>query len=145
MRYWVAATCYIKKTTPKVPCFFKPKLIKPFCSNASLCSNAYQENKRGYWYEMDYVVGLLLTRFRSLLPFFPFPNYSYFSVVLLLQTAEVASRRWCAENKKKKWLAKVPWRCSIAQKKKFSIKDFFSECDQMSHSLKKFLMENFIF
>ena len=39
-----------------------------------------------------------------------------------------------------------------AQKMKFSIKDFFSKCDQIhsflriwSHSLKKFLMENFIF
>ena len=46
---------------------------------------------------MDYVVGLLLTQFRSLPPFLPFPNHSYFSVVLLLQTAEVASRRCCAE------------------------------------------------
>ena len=39
-----------------------------------------------------------------------------------------------------------------AQKMKFSIKDFFSKCDQVrrklriwSHLLKKFLMENFIF
>ena len=39
-----------------------------------------------------------------------------------------------------------------AQKVKFSIKDFFSKCDQVcrklriwSHLLKKFLMENFIF
>ena len=39
-----------------------------------------------------------------------------------------------------------------AQKTKFSIKDFYSKCDQMrsfpqikSHILKKFLMENFIF
>ena len=38
------------------------------------------------------------------------------------------------------------------QKMKFSIKDFFSKCDQicifqqiLSHLLKKFLMENFIF
>ena len=39
--------------------------------------------------------------------------------------------------------------CNIAQKVKFSIKDFFSKCDQIlwiwSHLLKKFLMENFIF
>ena len=41
---------------------------------------------------------------------------------------------------------------STAQKMKFSIKDFFSKCDQIrsflwiwSHLLKKFLMENFIF
>ena len=40
----------------------------------------------------------------------------------------------------------------IAQKMKFSIKDFFSKCDQIrkklriwSHLLKKSLMENFIF
>ena len=39
-----------------------------------------------------------------------------------------------------------------AQKMKFSIKDFFSKCDQIrrklriwSHLLKKFLMDNFIF
>ena len=39
-----------------------------------------------------------------------------------------------------------------AQKMKFSIKDFFSKCDQIhrklriwSHLLKKFVMENFIF
>ena len=39
-----------------------------------------------------------------------------------------------------------------AQKMKFSIKDFFSKCDQIrsflqiwSHLMKKFLMENFIF
>ena len=39
-----------------------------------------------------------------------------------------------------------------AQKMKFSIKDFFSKCNQIhrklriwSHLLKKFLMENFIF
>ena len=38
------------------------------------------------------------------------------------------------------------------KKKKFSIKDFFSKCDQIhrklriwSHLLKKFLIENFIF
>ena len=42
--------------------------------------------------------------------------------------------------------------CITAQKKKFSIKDFFSKCDQIrsflriwSHLMKKFLMENFIF
>ena len=41
---------------------------------------------------------------------------------------------------------------NIAQKLKFSIKDFFSKCDQIGrflriwpHLLKKFLMENFIF
>ena len=40
----------------------------------------------------------------------------------------------------------------VAQKTKFSVKDFFSKCDQMSrklqiwsHLLKKSLMENFIF
>ena len=38
-----------------------------------------------------------------------------------------------------------------AEKMKFSIKDFFSKCDQIrrkqiwSHLLKKYLMENFIF
>ena len=42
--------------------------------------------------------------------------------------------------------------CFTAQKMKFSIKDFFSKCDQIrrflqirSHLLKKSLMENFIF
>ena len=43
--------------------------------------------------------------------------------------------------------------CNLtAQKKKFSIKDFFCKCDQIrrklriwSHLLKKSLMENFIF
>ena len=41
---------------------------------------------------------------------------------------------------------------NIAQKMKFSIRDFFSKCDQIrrklriwSHLLKKCLMENFIF
>ena len=32
-----------------------------------------------------------------------------------------------------------------AQRMKFSIKDFFSRCDQKLHLLKKSLMENFIF
>ena len=32
-----------------------------------------------------------------------------------------------------------------AQKMKFSIKDFFSKCDQIRRFLKKSLMENFIF
>ena len=32
-----------------------------------------------------------------------------------------------------------------AQKMKFSIKDFFSKCDQIRRKLKKSLMENFIF
>ena len=43
-------------------------------------------------------------------------------------------------------------RSSTTQKMKFSIKDFFSKCDQIrwklriwSHLLKKFIMENFIF
>ena len=47
-----------------------------------------------------------------------------------------------------KWLIKA----FTAQKKKFSIKDFFSKCDQMrsflriwSHLLKKSVIENFIF
>ena len=31
------------------------------------------------------------------------------------------------------------------QKMKFSIKDFFSKCDQIRRKLKKSLMENFIF
>ena len=42
--------------------------------------------------------------------------------------------------------------CIVAQKMKFSIKDFFSKCDQIrsflriwSHLLRQFLMENFIF
>ena len=37
--------------------------------------------------------------------------------------------------------------CTLTtQKMKFSIKDFFSKCDQMySHLLKKFLKENFIY
>ena len=42
--------------------------------------------------------------------------------------------------------------CHTAQKMKFSIKDFFSKCDQIyrklqiwSHLLKKSVMENFIF
>ena len=42
--------------------------------------------------------------------------------------------------------------CDTAQKMKFSIKDFFSKCDQIrmkmriwSHLLKKSLIENFIF
>ena len=41
---------------------------------------------------------------------------------------------------------------NTAQKMKFSMKDFFSKCDQIrsflriwSHLLKKYLMENFIF
>ena len=44
------------------------------------------------------------------------------------------------------------WKDYTAQKMKFSIKDFFSKCDQIrsflriwSHILKKSLMENFIF
>ena len=40
------------------------------------------------------------------------------------------------------------YRSNTAQKLKFSIKDFFSKCDQIrswSHALKKLLMENFIF
>ena len=32
-----------------------------------------------------------------------------------------------------------------AQKLKFSIKDFFSKCDQIGRKLRKTLMENFIF
>ena len=46
----------------------------------------------------------------------------------------------------------LKWWNITAQKMKFSIKDFFSKCDQIrsslwiwSHSLKKFLIENFIF
>ena len=46
----------------------------------------------------------------------------------------------------------VIWKTETAQKMKFSIKDFFSKCDQIrsflriwSHLLKKFLMENFFF
>ena len=49
-------------------------------------------------------------------------------------------------------LCKFQHRNTIAQKMKFSIKDFFSKCDQIrsipriwSHLLKKSLMENFIF
>ena len=53
---------------------------------------------------------------------------------------------WAA-SRKKNALSTI-----TAQKMKFSIKDFFSKCDQIrkklqiwSHLLKKFLMENFIF
>ena len=60
----------------------------------------------------------------------------------------------CKSNKSFLFL----WLCIIivitftAQKRKFSIKNFFSKCDQIrrklviwSHLLKKYLMENFIF
>ena len=47
---------------------------------------------------------------------------------------------------------KLKWSIYTEQKMKFSIKDFFSKCDQIhrilwiwSHFLKKSLMENFIF
>ena len=47
---------------------------------------------------------------------------------------------------------KLAIRINTAQKMKFSIKDFFSKCDQIrrklriwSHLLKKSLMQNFIF
>ena len=46
----------------------------------------------------------------------------------------------------------IDFAVTTAQKMRFSIKDFFSKCDQIhsflriwSHSLKKSLMENFIF
>ena len=52
---------------------------------------------------------------------------------------------FCINNDKREVL-------NTAQKMKFSIKNFFSECDQIrsvlriwSHLLKKSLMENFIF
>ena len=51
-----------------------------------------------------------------------------------------------------KWVNKSMTFCCTAQKMKFSIKDFFSKCDQIcrklriwSHLQKKSLMENFIF
>ena len=34
---------------------------------------------------------------------------------------------------------------TLAEKAKFSIKSFFSKCDQIRIALKKFLMKNFIF
>ena len=50
------------------------------------------------------------------------------------------------------WYGYILWCNVIAQKMKFSIKDFFNKCDQirsflriLSHLLKKSLMENFIF
>ena len=53
---------------------------------------------------------------------------------------------------KKKKLTQLEQRTITAQKKKFSIKNFFCKCDQVrrklriwSHLLKKSLMENFIF
>ena len=52
-------------------------------------------------------------------------------------------------NFMKKWLR---YKCFSLQKIKFSVKDFFSKCDQIysflgiwSHLMKKFLLENFIF
>ena len=53
------------------------------------------------------------------------------------------------------WIAQISWSSLLTgQKMKFSIKDFFSKCDQIrrkpnlqiwSHLLKKSLMENLIF
>ena len=46
------------------------------------------------------------------------------------------------------WLARFIFQWLIpntAQKMKFSIKDFFSKCDQLRRKLKKSLMENFTF
>ena len=34
------------------------------------------------------------------------------------------------------------WKLNTAQKMRFSIKYFFSECDQIRKKLKKYLMEN---
>ena len=55
-------------------------------------------------------------------------------------------------NGAQKWFAYVREESVLHKKMKFSIKDFFSKCDQIprklqiwSHLLKKFLMENFIF
>ena len=46
----------------------------------------------------------------------------------------------------------IKCRCCAAHKKKFSVKDFFSKCDQIRkklwiwlHLLKKFLTESFIY
>ena len=50
-----------------------------------------------------------------------------------------------------KVLSPSVWKTNTAQKMKFSIKDFFSKCDQIrsqriwTYLLKKYLMENFIF
>ena len=57
---------------------------------------------------------------------------------------------WC--SKENIWFSISLFFIRIAQRMKFSIKDFFSKCDQIhrnlqnwSHLLKKSLMENFIF
>ena len=52
------------------------------------------------------------------------------------------------KKKKYQWKVNNSLKYFSAHKPKFSIKDFFSKCDQIlsfPHSLKKSLMENFIF
>ena len=58
----------------------------------------------------------------------------------------------CSTKTQIQFLWEVVSDCHTVQKKKFSINDFFSKCDQIcrklriwSHLLKKLLMENFVF
>ena len=71
------------------------------------------------------------------------PRNAYFNS-LIISTSQFLT--------KKKKLTQLEQRTITAQKKKFSIKNFFCKCDQVrrklriwSHLLKKSLMENFIF
>ena len=70
----------------------------------------------------------------------------------LLVTLEVSILFLCISIVKETEIAQVGSSTNTAQKMKFSIKDFFSKCDQIysflrfwSHLLKKSLMENFVF
>ena len=84
--------------------------------------------------------GWLQTRKNSIFVHFPRTEGNRHSWLFLPYIARVSSSIILALNQ------------NTAQKMKFSIKDFFSKCDQIrsflriwSHFLKKSLMENFIF
>ena len=109
------------------------KLLIRWLSKAFFSFNVDKIKKRGRWIKFSSNNGL----------HFMFLGL-YFS--LRHQKSEKYLKKWPIIAVK--WTSRTP----TAQKMKFSIKDFFSKCDQIcsflrirSHLQRKFLLENFIF
>ena len=102
-----------------------------------MLENADQNNSK-----YEHFLRSVLNEFKQI--FETIPNNFYLRCTLLFKDF------W--DNNLDLFIPLIQWQINTAQKMKFSIKDFFSKCDQIgsflwiwSHLLKKSLMKNLIF
>ena len=131
-------------TTSNNSATFEVAFVKKFCNTEADLKKKTLIIKNAL-YSTNKIFKLLQNLFFIYLFIYSFANYFSFYVCISNQKNEISSIRVIFFHNEAAL-------SNTAQKMKFSIKDFFSKCDQIrsflriwSHLLKKLLMENFMF